>query len=137
MKYTENQIITAMKGTGGIVSQIINNLSKLDQDVDKSAQGVISRQGLHDRISKSETLKEAYQDEQERVGDLAETAFSLALQKQEPWAVKEWFKYKGYTRNYVQKQEISNPDGLFSKDALKIEIVNNENKTKRKAKDST
>lgn len=126
-----------MKGTGGIVSQIINNLSKLDNSVKKSAQGVISRQGLYERIDKSPALKEAYQAEQERIGDLAETAFSLALQKQEPWAVKEWFKYKGYTRNYVQKQEISNPDGLFSKDALKIEIVNNENKTKRKAKDST
>lgn len=132
MKYTENQIIAAMKGTGGIVSQIIKNLTELSE-VDET----ISRQALHKRIGKNERLKEAYQAEQERIGDLAETAFSLALQKQEPWAVKEWFKYKGYTRNYVQKQEISNPDGLFSKEVLKIEIVNNENKTKRKAKDST
>lgn len=130
MKYTENQIITAMKGTGGIVSQIIANLTKTDGNT-------ITRQSLHDRINKSETLKQAYIAEQERIGDLAETAFSLALQKQEPWAVKEWFKYKGYTRNYVQKQEISNPDGLFSKDALKIEIVSNENKAKRKTKDSS
>lgn len=135
MKYTENQIIAAMKGTGGIISQILNNLEKQTKADGKEFS--YNRSTLYKRIDENQALKEAYQSEQERIGDLAETAFSLALQKQEPWAVKEWFKYKGYTRNYVQKQEISNPDGLFSKDALKIEIVNNENKTKRKAKDST
>ena len=105
MKYTERQIITAMKGTGGIVSQIIGNLAKLDDNVEKSAQGVISRQGLHDRIGKSETLKQAYVDEQEHIGDIAETGFFLALQDKEDWAIKEWFKYKGSTRGYMVKQQ--------------------------------
>lgn len=98
MKYTEQQIITAMKGTGGIISQIINNLSKLDGNT-------ISRQGLHERIGKSETLKAEYEAEQERIGDIAETGFFLALQKNEDWAIKEWFKYKGYTRGYMVKQQ--------------------------------
>lgn len=132
MKYTEQQIITAMKGTGGIVSQILKNLAELNTGE------TYTRNALYDRIDKTPSLKEAYQAEQERIGDLAETAFSLALQKKEPWAVKEWFRYKGWIRGYVQKQEIRNPDGLFAKEALKIEIVgNNENKVKRKAKDSS
>lgn len=97
MKYTENQIIAAMKGTGGIVSQIIKNLSKTDGNT-------ITRQSLHERINKSETLKQAYMAEQERIGDLAETGFFRALQDEKEWAVKEWFKYKGSTRGYVPKQ---------------------------------
>lgn len=99
MKYTEQQIITAMKGTGGIISQIINNLSKLDSNT------TISRQGLYERIDRSPTLKEAYQAEQERIGDIVETGFFKALQDQKEWAMKEWFRYKGWTRGYVQKQE--------------------------------
>lgn len=101
MKYTEQQIITAMKGTGGIISQIIKNLSKLDGNT-------ISRQGLHERIGKSETLKAEYEAEQERIGDIAETGFFLALQKNEDWAIKEWFKYKGYTRGYMQNRVVEN-----------------------------
>lgn len=100
MKYTENQIITAMKGTGGIISQIIHNLSKLDSNT------TISRQGLYERIDKSGTLKEAYNAEQERIGDIVETGFFKALQDEEEWAMKEWFRYKGYTRGYVQKQQV-------------------------------
>lgn len=100
MKYTENQIITAMKGTGGIVSQILANLSKLSE-VDET----YTRQALHKRIGESETLKEAYLDEQEHIGDIAETGFFLALQAKEDWAIKEWFKYKGSTRGYVPKQQ--------------------------------
>ncbi len=101
MKYTENQIITAMKGTGGIVSQIINNLSKLANNE------TITRQGLTDRIQKSEILKQAYEAEQDHIGDIVETGFFKALQDQKEWAMKEWFRYKGWTRGYVQKQEVN------------------------------
>jgi hypothetical protein len=100
MKYTENQIIKAMQGTGGIVSQILKNLTMLTE-VDET----YSRQALHKRINESEKLKEAYIAEQERIGDLAETAFAKALQSEESWAVKEWFKYKGSTRGYIVKQQ--------------------------------
>lgn len=102
MKYTEQQIITAMQGTGGIVSQIIRNLSKLDENT------TISRQGLHDRLNKNVTLQEAYTAEQERIGDIVETGFFKALQAEEEWAMKEWFKYKGWSRGYVQRQTIEN-----------------------------
>lgn len=132
IKYTENQIIAAMKGTGGIVSQILNNLSKLTKVDEK-----YTRQALHKRINESETLQEAYTAEQERIGDLAESAFAKALQAEKDWAVKEWFKYKGWTRNYVQKQEVKNEGGLFNMDTLKIEIVRpDENTTESETKDS-
>lgn len=114
MKYTEKQIIAAMKGTGGIVSQILNNLNKLSK-VDET----YTRQGLHKRIGESETLKEAYQNEQEHIGDLAETAFFLALQSKQEWAVKEWFKYKGYTRAYVQNKVIEQKGDNTVADILK------------------
>lgn len=107
MKYTENQIITAMQGTGGIVSQIMQNLLKLDNNG-------ISRQALHERISKNETLKEAYVAEQERIGDIAETGFVRALQKEEEWAIKEWLKFKGSNRGYTQKLEQNTSINIFA-----------------------
>lgn len=131
MKYTEQQIITAMKGTGGIISQILKKLAEVN------SEHTYTRNALYKRIEESPTLKEAYQAEQEHIGDIVETGFFKALQDQKEWAMKEWFRYKGWTRGYVQKQEIRNPDGLFAKEALKIEIVGNENKAKRKAKDSS
>lgn len=103
MKYTEQQIITAMKGTGGIVSQILANLKKFTK-VDES----YTRQALHKRIGESDILKEAYANEQEHIGDIVETGFYRALQDEKEWAMKEWFKYKGYTRGYVQNKIIEN-----------------------------
>lgn len=108
MKYTEQQIITAMQGTGGIVSQIIKNLSKPDSNI------TITRQSLYERIEKNPTLKEAYQAEQERIGDIAETGFFRALQEEKEWAMKEWFKYKGYTRGYTQKIENDNNTNIIA-----------------------
>lgn len=113
MKYTENQIIAAMKGTGGIVSQILVNLTKLTK-VDET----YTRQGLHKRIGESQTLKEAYQAEQERIGDIAETGFFRALQDETDWAIKEWFKYKGYTRGYIQNKVIENKGDNTVRDIL-------------------
>lgn len=99
MKYTEQQIITAMKGTGGIISQILKKLAEVN------SEHTYTRNALYKRIEESPTLKEAYQAEQERIGDIVETGFFKALQDQKEWAMKEWFRYKGWTRGYVQKQE--------------------------------
>lgn len=123
MKYTENQIITAMKGTGGIISQIINNLSKLDSNT------TISRQGLYERIEKNDTLKEAYQAEQERIGDIVETGFFKALQGEKEWAMKEWFRYKGYTRGYVPKQQTDLTSGDKPLPLLGVIKVDSDNST--------
>lgn len=101
MKYTDAQIKKAMKGTAGIVGQILGNLKELSK-VDNLEY---TRQALYKRIDENPELKQAYVEEQERIGDLAESAFSLALAAKEPWAVKEWFKYKGWGRNYIPKQQ--------------------------------
>jgi hypothetical protein len=101
MKYTEQQIIKAMKGTGGIISQILNNLKNLS----KPADFTYTRQSLKERIDKNENLREAYISEQENISDIAETGFFRALQEEKDWAIKEWFKYKGSTRGYIVKQQ--------------------------------
>lgn len=90
-----------MKGTGGILSQIINNLSKLPNNQ------TITRRGLADRISKSDVLKQALKDEQDHIGDIVETKFFKRLQEDDDWALNTWFRYKGWTRGYVPKQESS------------------------------
>lgn len=104
MRYTKQQIKRAMIGTGGIVSQILANLKKSTKDVGGKDY---PRQALYKRISKNPELKQAYLDEQERIGDIAETSFLLALQDKEQWAIREWFRYKGWTRGYVAKQDTS------------------------------
>lgn len=108
VKYTENQIIDAMQGTGGIVNQILKNLAKLGTDQ------TYTRNALYDRIDKSESLKEAYVAEQERIGDLVETGFFRAIGDEKEWAMKEWFRYKGWSRGYVQKQEQNTNVNIFS-----------------------
>lgn len=94
MKYTELQIISAMRGTGGILSQIISNLSKLDKDV------TISRQAISERIIKSPTLTEARESEAEVIGDVAETQLVKSMQSGNMQAVGLWIRFKGYARGY-------------------------------------
>ncbi|UOF78672.1 hypothetical protein [Caudoviricetes sp.] len=102
MKVTNKQIITAIQGTGGILSQVLHNLNKLS----KVDDFVLSRQGLAQRIAKHQALQDAIESERELVDDLAETGFADALHKRQPWAIKEWLKYKGRLRNYTPAMKV-------------------------------
>jgi len=102
MKYTKQQIMLAMNNTGGIVNQILKNLAKLNVETQS-----YTRNALYDRIKKSKILKEAYKDEQERIGDIVESNFFIKLQEGEEWAMKEWFRYKGYTRGYSTSLDVT------------------------------
>lgn len=97
MKFTEQQIITAMKGTGGIYQQILNNLSKL---TDGSPEAMFTRQALRYRIEGNEDLTEAYLAEQEVIGDVAETQLVKNMQSGNMQAVGLWIRFKGYARGY-------------------------------------
>lgn len=97
-----------MEGTGGIVNQILKRLSEVD------ASQTYTRQALYKRIDENETLKEAYVAEQERIGDLVETGFFRAIGDEKEWAMKEWFRYKGWSRGYVQKQEQNTNINIFA-----------------------
>lgn len=116
-KFTQKQILVAIKGSGGIYSQVLYNLKQIYYEkeikkaklteVDKISvfladkPEAITRQGLHKRISETPKLEKAMEDAHDSIDDLGESAFAHALQRREPWAVKQWLKYKGRTRGYV------------------------------------
>lgn len=124
-KATKAQIKAAMKGSGGIYLQILQNLkrivnaqkidehfktlSKLDEKGKSEAMqkfvadlpDVMTRQAMRERVTNDDDLQALMLAESELLDDLGESAFARALQAGQPWAVKQWLKYKGRGRNYI------------------------------------
>lgn len=110
-------MLIAIKGSGGVYLQILFNLKKLYYQAEakrknltdpdelsdflSSQDDVMTRQSLHERISNNPDLIKAVEAAKDAIDDLGESAFARALQKNEPWAVKQWLKFKGRTRGYV------------------------------------
>lgn len=107
MKFTDQQIIAAMKGTGGILSQVLANLSKL---VENDETKTMSRQALQQRIDGTEAIRVAREAEQQVIDDLAETQIAKHLQKGERWAVDLWAKYKGRLRGYKTASDVTSAE---------------------------
>lgn len=120
MKVTNQQIIAAMKGTGGIMMQIMQNLKmiyhadkiKNQKEPDKISEILsnlpdpVNRSTLYERITKNPQLTAAREEASETIDDLGEAAFAAALQRREPWAVKQWLKYRGRKREYVPAMKL-------------------------------
>lgn len=123
MKFTNKQIIKAMRGTAGIYWHIqynLKNLTNLDkskssgmvrlEDMQKDDEPVISRQALHERINNNPELKAVFLEERESIDDLGESALINAIQKKEPYAVTLWTKYRGRARGYAPAAELDKDD---------------------------
>lgn len=65
----------------------------------------VNRSGLHDRINKSERLKQAVYDARQTMVDDAESALHAALIQKEGWAVCFTLKCLGKDRGYIERQE--------------------------------
>ena len=107
--YHTEQFIKAIPGTGGIISTIAN---RVGCDWHTAKKYIVNHP----------TVARAYQDECEKIGDLAETGLYTALRAEterdesgkvirvikpaEPWAVKFYLTTKARSRGYVLKQEV-------------------------------
>ena len=90
--YTTDQFIMAIPGTGGIISAIARKVGC----------------GWHTAaryIDQHATVKQAYDDECERVLDLAETKTIKAIEDGDLQMVRYYLSTKGRKRGYVERTE--------------------------------
>ncbi|MGV8142931.1 MAG: hypothetical protein ACP5NS_04860 [Candidatus Pacearchaeota archaeon] len=106
MKFTDEEIKAAIKGSSGIRKRVLAALNE-----GKPAEEQITRQSLQERIAGNPELLQLETDERANLDDTGEDAFEEALSKKEIWAIKSWLKYRGRERGFVERQEHTGKDG--------------------------
>lgn len=71
----------------------------------------VSRVAVHNYISRHPRLQQALTEANEAILDNGESALFAAVLRGEPWAVKWLLATKGKARGYVERQEVSGPEG--------------------------
>jgi len=92
-KYSTDEIVAAMEGTGGIVSQLSRRLSVTWH----TAKGYTAQ---------NKACRLAWEAEREKALDLAESALLKAIQGGEQWAVKFFLSTIGKGRGYSERHEV-------------------------------
>jgi hypothetical protein len=95
---TDAQIITALQASAGIMTAAARALG-------------MERSSLWRRVSKSAKLTAGLQEARESVLDLAESSLLKGLQRGDPWATCFYLKCLGKHRGYVERQEVTGPNG--------------------------
>ena len=110
-KRTAEEVVQAVRGSGGILSHIANKLG-------------VSRPTLWAYVKKWPEVAQAIEDERESVLDLGETELIKAVKRQESWAICFLLKCQGKKRGWVEKQQMdhSSSDGTMTP-PQRIEIV--------------
>jgi hypothetical protein len=96
--YTAAQFIVAIPGTAGIVSAIAKRVG-CDWHTAKRY------------IAKYPTVQRAYDDEAEKVLDLAETKVIEAINTGDMGTARWYLSTKGKNRGYAERREITGADG--------------------------
>ncbi len=92
-QYNAKQFITAIPGTGGIISTIAKRVG-CDWDTAKKY------------VTEYPSISRAYINECESILDMGETSLYQSVRDREAWAVKYLLSTKGKKRGYVERQEI-------------------------------
>jgi hypothetical protein len=96
--FTAKQFVEAIADSAGIVSTIAKRVG-CDWHTAKKY------------ITNYPTVLQAYEDECERVTDLAETMLIKSIQGGDLSAVRYYLSTKGKSRGYVERAELSGPNG--------------------------
>jgi hypothetical protein len=99
MMYTDEQIIRALKEAQGMVGPAARIVG-----CDPTT--------IYDRIKKVPAVAQVKHDAREMLLDTAELAMLRAIQGGEAWAVCFALKTIGKHRGYVERQEVTTPDGI-------------------------
>lgn len=91
--YTLGQILAAIKGSSGIKATIQRRL------------GCNSRSTVDNYLKRYATAQQAYDDEVETVGDVAESVIFRAIKNEDVETAKWYAKAKLKSRGYVERQE--------------------------------
>lgn len=108
---TEEQILVAIIGTGGIKSKIAKKLG-------------VHRETVTRYINDNPTIAEAYKSEEEAVGDICESKLVAKIKKGDMKAITFYAETKLKGRGYVKRQEMTgkggNPIGMVVADANEV-----------------
>lgn len=106
-KYTAQQIIDTLKQTKGMIYIAAERLGCSAQTIKNYGARYIS-------------VREAMEQEDEQVNDVAELKLIQAIHEGEAWAVKYRLSTKGRSRGYIERQEVAGVPGqpLFDVDKL-------------------
>jgi predicted transcriptional regulator len=97
-RHTPDQIIQAIKGTGGIKTTVAKRLD-------------VTRQTVDNYLRKWASVNEAYIEECEAITDMAEANLIQEIRDRNFQAIRFYLQTKGKERGYVERQEISGADG--------------------------
>ena len=97
-RYTAAQFIEAIPGSGGIISTIAARVGCAWHTAKKY-------------ITTYPTIQRAYDDECEKITDLAESTLIKSIRDGDVASAKWWLTRKGKERGFVQRQEITGADG--------------------------
>ena len=106
-KFTVNKVIKAITGTGGIKTQIAKNLG-------------CHRFTVDNYIEKYATIKRAYEEERNRVGDMVEAKIIEKCNEGDCGMLRFYARTKLSDRGYVERQEISGVGGKPIPHTIKV-----------------
>ena len=97
-KYTTEQVIDALRKTRGLISLAATALGCEPQTV-------------RSYVKRYPTVATALREERERMTDIAEASLYQQIKDGQGWAVCFYLKTIGKERGYVERQEVSGPNG--------------------------
>ena len=98
-KITDEQLLAAINGSGGILSTVAARCAKL-------FEVTISRQAIAARAKSTEGIRKALAEAKEIVLDTAESKLFHAVRAGKPWAVRFILARLGAERGYAKKVEM-------------------------------
>ena len=110
MAITAKKAIQAIQGSGGFVTTVAQRLE-------------CSRQYVYTLMNKYATVREALEDEREKIKDMAEGELLKQIRGGNMTAIIFYLKTQGKHLGYVERQELSGPDGQKIEHVTTIEIV--------------
>lgn len=87
-------MIEAIRAERGMVTRVADRLSCTPNTV-------------RNYVNEFPAVREALDEERERMTDLAESALYTAIANGEPWAVALYLRTQGRGRGYVERQEVA------------------------------
>ena len=92
VKHTKEQVLEAIRGSGGIKQTIAESLS-------------VHRHTVDNYLERWAYVRQAYKDECDKVGDIAESVIIKAMRNNDVNTARWYAKHKLKERGYVERQE--------------------------------
>jgi hypothetical protein len=111
MRFTKNAVLSAIKGSGGIVSNVANRLN---------CSWVSARK----YIDVWPETKQAYEEEKEAILDLCESVLYSSIKNGDTQSAKWVLATKGKERGFIERREVTGENGAPL--VVKVELIGDE-----------